>query len=324
MTMEKQNLAPSRLPPCPPRLRRPPSLLMGGALLLALAGCGSGPDARQASEQFATTPAKMAAPTAPEGGGQEQDAQAGAVADPSRPQLAYSYRYGFRLPADEVADTQKAHAGACEKLGMTRCRVINMTRSGDENHQFGELQISIDAGLARSFGATLGTIASGRGGRQVDAGISAEDLSKQIIDTDARVRAKTLLADRLTQLLATRGGSVADLVEAERALSQVQEELDQARTWLAEMKGRVAMSTMTISYSSTPTASGSLISPVRDALSSAGEILGFSIGMLIRFLIAVLPWLLLLWGAVKLFRKLGGRFPRLRWRRGSTPPPREE
>ncbi len=123
-----------------------------------------------------------------------------------------------------------------------------------------------------------------------------------------------MLADRLTQLLATRGGSVADLVEAERALSQVQEELDQARTWLAEMKGRVAMSVMTINYSSTPTASSSLLSPVREAFSSAGEIFGFSLGALIRFVVAAIPWALLLWGAVALFRRLGGRLPRLRWR----------
>ncbi|MGE4430737.1 MAG: DUF4349 domain-containing protein [Sphingobium sp.] len=307
------------------RYRHPFSLL-GIPLILALAGCGSGPDGtRQASEPPTAAPAKMPAPApAGRGGGGEADTQATNQADalptPARPQLAYSYRYGFRLPADAVAATQKAHADACEKLGMARCRVINMTRSGDENHQFGALQISIDAGLARSFGADLGAIASGKGGRQTDAGISAEDLSKQIVDTDARVRAKTLLADRLTQLLATRSGSVADLVEAERALSQVQEELDQARTWLAEMKGRVAMSDMAISYSSTPTAGSSLLSPVRDAISSAGEILGFSIGALIRFLVAALPWLLVLWGAVKLYRKLGGRFPRLRWWRKSADP----
>jgi len=291
------------------------STLAGAMLPLMLAGCGSAPDrAMRASEDLSVAPpAAPAKQAALESGGDRQDA-----IPISQPQLAYSYRYGFRLPSNRVAETQQAHAAACEKLGVARCRVISLSRSGDEDRQYGELKLSIDAKLARSFAADMGGIVSGKGGEQIDAGITAEDLSKQIVDTDARIRAKTLLADRLTQLLATRGGSVADLVEAERALSQVQEELDQARTWLAEMKGRVAMSDMTIAYSSTPTASSSLLSPVRDAISSAGEILGFSVGALIRFLVAALPWLLVLWGAVKLYRKLGGRWPRWRWRRGGT------
>lgn len=285
-----------------------------------LAGCGSAPDrSMMAAEQLDVAPAPAAMKEeAPEGGAEQSSA-----IPLSQPQLAYSYRYGFRLPSDRVAETQKAHAAACEKLGSTRCRVISLSQSGDENRHYGELKLSVEAKQARPFAADLGGIVSGKGGEQIDAGMTAEDLSRQIVDTDARIRAKTLLAERLTQLLATRGGSVADLVAAERALSQVQEELDQARTWLAEMKGRVAMSDMTITYSSTPTASSSLLSPVREAVSSAGEILGFSVGALIRFLVAALPWLLVLWGAAKLYRKLGGRWPRWKWRRGSAVPPAE-
>ena len=303
---------------------------LAGAMLPAvtaamLTGCGSRPDRSiMAAEELdvaapAPAPADKTAAADAEGGA----AQSSAI-PLSQPQLAYSYRYGFRLPSNRVAETQQAHSAACEKLGIARCRVISLSRSGDEDRQYGELRLSIDAKLARSFAADLGGIVSGKGGEQIDAGITAEDLSKQIVDTDARIRAKTLLADRLTQLLATRGGSVADLVEAERALSQVQEELDQARTWLAEMKGRVAMSDMVIAYSSTPTASSSLLSPVREAISSAGEILGFSVGALIRFLVAALPWLLVLWGAVKLYRKLGGRWPRWRWRRRNAAEPLAE
>ena len=295
-------------------------MMLPATLAAMLASCGSVPDrSMMAAEQLnvAPAPADMKQ-EAPEGGAGQSSA-----IPLSQPQLAYSYRYGFRLPSDRVAETQKAHAAACEKLGPTRCRVISLSQSGDENRHYGELKLSVEAKRARSFAADLGGIVSGKGGEQIDAGMTAEDLSKQIVDTDARIRAKTLLAERLTQLLATRGGSVADLVAAERALSQVQEELDQARTWLAEMKGRVAMSDMTITYSSTPTASSSLLSPVREAVSSAGEILGFSVGALIRFLVAALPWLLVLWGAVKLYRKLGGRWPRWKWRRGAPVPTAE-
>lgn len=231
----------------------------------------------------------------------------------SMPQIAYAYSYEYGLPAKQIADAQKAHVAACDNLGVQKCQIVSMSRSGGEQWGSAQLRLNVDASLARNFDQQLGKIVEERHGEQNSASVTAEDLSKQIVDTDARIKAKALLADRLTQLLASRNGSVADLVAAERALADVQEELDKARSWMAEMKGRVAMSAISIDYRSIPTTANSLSTPVKDALLSTGETLGTSVAALLRFLVTIAPWLVAMWLASKLYRKLGLKLPRPRW-----------
>lgn len=235
------------------------------------------------------------------------------------PQISYSYRYGFTVPSGGLEAMQKVHLAACDRLGPTRCQLVAMSRNGSDQWETGQLSLKVDANIARNFGTDLEKTVSGRGGSLSESSISAEDLSKQIVDTDARVKAKTLLAQRLTELLATRRGTTIDLVTAERALSDVLEEVDSSRSQLAEMKGRVVLSDISINYSTQQTAAGSAYDPVKEAFESVGVVFGTSLAMLLRFVVVILPWSLALFGLVKLYRALGGRFPRLRrpWRKAT-------
>ena len=45
---------------------------------------------------------------------------------PPRPGVAFDYRYAFRLPGNRISQAQEAHAQACEKLGIDRCRITGM------------------------------------------------------------------------------------------------------------------------------------------------------------------------------------------------------
>jgi hypothetical protein len=101
-------------------------------------------------------------------------------------------------------------------------------------------------------------------------------------------------------VLRTRGGKVADLVEAERSVTQAQEELDQSRAWLAELRGRVAMSTFEIRYAAIApsTTTESVGSQLGDATqASAATFLG-GLRMLFTLAIYLLPWALLAYPVV--------------------------
>lgn len=210
------------------------------------------------------------------------------------PRIAYEYSYGFRLPAEALAKVQAKHVALCDSLGPARCRVIDMKRdAGEGDYASGSLELAVASGIARVFGARLSDAAGAAGGALSGSAITAEDLSKQIVDTEARLRQRALLAARLTELLATRRGTVAELVEAERAVAQVQEEIDQARSWLAQMRGRVAMSKIAISYSSASPAGGGFAEPIRIAIGRVGAILGVSIAALITLAVGLGPWLAL-------------------------------
>ena len=141
------------------------------------------------------------------------------------------------------------------------------------------------------------------GGSQIAASISGEDLSKQIVDTEARLRSRELLSQRLTELLRTKRGSVKELVEAERAVTQVNEEIDQARSWLKEMRGRVAFSKIVVNYQSSAPGSGGFMQPIQQAFGGVASIMGNSIGAVITFLAVTLPWILIIGLTVYLRRR---------------------
>ena len=224
------------------------------------------------------------------GGGSEP-----APSSVSAPKIAYTYDYGYRIASDEIASLAQAHIDLCEKLPKNGCRVVNLQQSGSEgNYAHGNLELSVAAGKARAFGQQLASAAEGMGGEQINVAIAGEDHSKQIVDTEARLRARTLLRDRLMEILRSRKGTVAELVEAERGVAQVNEEIDQARSWLAEMRGRVAYSKVSIEYSSGSRASGSFGRPIVEAFQSLGSVMGMTIAALVYGLGIVLPLLLLL------------------------------
>jgi len=225
--------------------------------------------------------------------GDGTDAQS--VGDVGRPpQIAYVYDYGFRLADDQIAALQQHHADLCDAKGPYVCRIVSMAQSGEEGeYSGGTLELAVVSDKARAFGKELTKAAEDADGEQVSATISGEDLAKQLVDTEARLRARTLLRDRLMGVLATRNGKVSELVEAERSVAQVNEEIDQAKSWLTEMRGRVAFSRVNIAYESGSPSAGGFLNPIRNALGSVGSIIGTIIAMAIMLFAVGMPLLVL-------------------------------
>jgi hypothetical protein len=211
------------------------------------------------------------------------------------PKLAYAYKLGFRLPGDGIATAQEAHRTACERMGATRCQLLGMSRGAAEDTEVAAfLKLRVAAGEAKRFSDEAIRVVAAAGGRAISTNVTADDVSKEIVDAEARIHQRELLVSRLTEILRTRRGTVSELVEAERSVAQAQEELDQTKGWLTELRGRVAMSDLEINYAaaapnvSPPASSGQLGDAVMDSIA------GFLIGVktLLTLLIYLLPWLL--------------------------------
>lgn len=274
---------------------------------LALAACSEAGD-EQASYEEASTDAAMAESVADAG---EPGTAALTALDArpdipaSLPKIAYVFDYGFRLPGNEIAALQQRHADLCEVQGPYTCRILSMSHSGEEGeYAAGSLQLAVAADKARVFGAKLGEEARSAGGEQTAATIEGEDLSKALVDTEARLRSRIVLRDRLLEVLRTRKGTVAELVEAERGVAQVNEEIDQARSWLEEMKGRVAFSRIEIAYESSAPAAGAFLEPIRGALGLLGGILGTLVAILIVLAAIGGPLVLAAFGVNRLRRRM--------------------
>jgi hypothetical protein len=280
------------------------------ALTVALAACSKSPEGADFLKSYNVSAEPVAAEAAADAVGEPTAAPS---IPQSEPQIAYSYTYGFRLASGNIDAVQAKHVALCDKLGKARCRIGDMRRSSSDG-EFTEaaLTLFVDAKIARVFGAELDKAVVSEGGENSDRGIQAEDLSKQIIDTDARIKAKQALADRLLTLIQNRSGSVADLVAAERAFADAQEELDAARSSIADLRGRVALSQIEISYASRNPSGYGFMRPVREAFASAGQGLGSSVGALVTFIVVALPWVMLLSALLWLKRKMGWKLG-LRW-----------
>jgi hypothetical protein len=207
----------------------------------------------------------------------------------SLPQLAFVYDYRWRMPSDEIGSLQRRHASLCEQQGPAVCQITGMTRTGEEDDVSGELQMAVATRQARAFGALLEDEALDAGAEQISAEIASEELSKQIVDTEARIAARTELRDRLREVLRTRKGKVEELVEAERGVAAVNEEIDAAKSWLKEMEGRVAYSKVTVHYETGTPVSGDFLGPVTGALGSLGAIFGYLVAFLILIGSVALP-----------------------------------
>ena len=251
----------------------------------------------------------------------EKDVSEPATPGNAGPQIAYSYALIYRLRSADIAAVQDRQLAACRALGPQRCLVIKSSTSGsDEGHARGEASIVVDARLAAVFNRRLDALAADVGGSVADRSVTAEDVTKEVIDTDASVRAKEALAARLLALIQTAHGNVGELVSAEKAYADTQQDLAAARGLQAELRRRVAMSQIDITYAGRE-ASG-VLAPVRDAVRSAGATLGTSLGFLVTVAVGLFPWVLLILVLRWAVRRSGWRGLGERWRgwRARRPP----
>jgi hypothetical protein len=282
----------------------------------------------------APPPAPPAAPRAPgpvesEPPDSPAPVRPGSVIPETRPRIAYSYGYRFRVPGDSLAAVQERHLQICLSLGEARCRVVSMRRSEPhpqarppvrdqgyggapvEQEPAASLEVQVASPLADAFGRRLTQSAGAAGGEIVDRQIGAEDLARDMVDSEARIRTREILIRRLSTLLQTRSGNIEQAVQAERAINEAQEELEAARARLAEMRGRVAMSKIAIFYESAGAAAAPVQrDPIGKALGQVSAVTAQSVAVLLLIVGLTLPWAaagVLIWFLARWHRRRADR-----------------
>lgn len=271
--------------------------MLGILALTALAACsseeaGSGP----ASESVAESQ-----PAARSGG---------TNAAVTLPRLAYVYRLGFLLPDAKLAATQDSHAALCAQMGPSRCQLLSLNRgAGEEGNDGATLSLRVATAEAQGFARQLGQSVEQAGGRTADTKVAADDVSKAMIDAEARTRQRELLVARMTEVLRSRTGKLSEIVETERGVAQAQEELDQARTLLADLRGRVAMSRFDLRYASIApaTSMGSVSTQLAEAAQGSGAAFLWGVRSLATLALYLLPWALLAGLPLLLWRRFRRR-----------------
>lgn len=209
--------------------------------------------------------------------------------------MAYRYNYGYVLPAKAVAATANSHMQICLDAGPAKCEVLNSTtQSRNESYVSASLIIRGEPKWLESYKTQISESVSDAKGELKNLSIDAEDLTRAILDTDARLKAKKSLRTRLETHLETRNAELADLLALERELARVQGEIESITSNLNVLKKRVSKSIVNLNYQSKSVAvDGGTFSPVTEAFKSFFENFAWALGAVITFFAAFLPWLIL-------------------------------
>jgi len=224
--------------------------------------------------------------------------------------LAYRYGYDFSLPAAAVKTTAQQHADLCLKAGPRLCQILSQsTQDYDVDNVSANITLRAEPDWLDGFRTQMSETVTEADGKLTSSRVTAEDLTRQILDVDARLSAQITLRDRLQGLLETRNAELADLLALERELARVQGQIESATSTLRALRERVNMSIVDISYQTRSRAvSSSAISPIGRALKQFVGTVSQGIAAVINFLAFILPWLLflvlpLIWFVVWLRRR---------------------
>lgn len=312
-------------------------VLLAGSALLVLAACGDASKeasysdgaqyareeaANQASfgvvggfaadsrggEGFASVDAP-AAPAPPPPQGQPQPQQDGQPAADDIEQagrmLAYSYGATLQLPSRNVRTVMEQHQEVCRAAGPSRCQLLsaNVSESGPD-YVYGYLSLRAEPTWLAEFRGGLEADAEGADGRVTGQTVNAEDLTFQIVDTEARLETQRTLRTQLEELLRRQTDDVGDLLQVEREIARVQGDIDSQAAQLAVMRRRVEMSTLDMSYQPAPVPfSESAWTPLGNALNDFFAVFADAAGGIVRLFAFLLPWAIIAAPAVWLLRR---------------------
>jgi len=282
------------------------------SLLLATAACGQ-QSSERSSQDVKTYDVQEAPPTAEQSSVSDASAQRmapPAISPTAAPGVAFNYRYAFRLAGERIGAVQEQHALACEKLGITRCRITGMRYrlAGDDDIE-AMLAFKLDPALARAFGKEGIEAVTRAEGMLVDAEVSGEDVGSKI---SAARRSEAELDEELKRVeaeLARPGLRGSERAELQIRVQQLRDQIRATRTTRGEQQETLATTPMVFAYGSGELVPGFDGRPrLRQALDDALDNFLSGLAWIFVALITLLPWALvaglLAWGG----RKLASRF----------------
>jgi len=226
--------------------------------------------------------------------------------------IAYSYSLGLEFPQANVEPTMQAHVAVCEAVGPRVCIVTN-SNVNNQSNDYTNAYLSLRAvpSWIETFQGGLDTEVEAANGEITARNKQSVDLTRQILDTDARLNAKITLQGRLEELLATRNGELGELLQVERELARVTGEIESITSTLKALRLRVSMSDMTINYSTKRSlVSGGRSNPLGEAFGDFFYNMSEALAAVITFFAVGLPWMIVI--AIFLFIWLRGIWPRIR------------
>ncbi len=258
-------------------------LMLATASLVVLAGCSPASDKAEEYSSEAATAAAEAPADAATTNARDAAAPTPMVAPRPAPlapiaRIAYAYSYALSLPRDRGAEVMSRHELTCVSAGAGYCQVISAQADWTAREPGGRLELRGQPEWINRFRSDLALDARNVGGRLDEAVTEGEDVTRGIDTVTTGAKTTASLAERIRQLQARSGGTLAQRLEIERQLADLQGQLDAQQVELRALNARVQSARLTLDYRQ-----GGMMaadSPTRPVGRALGDAFGLSMGML--------------------------------------------
>ncbi|NOX55492.1 MAG: DUF4349 domain-containing protein [Planctomycetes bacterium] len=168
-----------------------------------------------------------------------ESASADQAVDIARAERKIIYEAEINLVVTDFARAESEIPRLVEKHGGYLADVFIDRTAGER--QSGRWVARIPADRFEAFLDALSDLGIPESRRQ-----TAQDVTEEYIDLEARIANKKRLEERILELLKNREGDIKDVIEVERELARVRSEIEQMLGRLRYLKNRIALTTVTI------------------------------------------------------------------------------
>lgn len=253
------------------------------AICLLLAGCGSGgADAAKRAPASPNVLSEMSSASPAEGG-------ATPAAVPALPRKII-YTGSVALRTDDLDAAEKKLDAMVKQFNGY---LGSASRSGTKGSQrSGSWTIRIPSTGYGSFVKAISTI-----GELESSSQEAQDVSEEFYDVQARLKTKKVEEARLVELLQKATGKLTEVLQVEKELSRIREEIEQIEGRLRFLTNQTDLSTITVTINEVkqfrPAGPPSLSNDISRTFTESISQLGDAARGLLLIIIAVLPWAVL-------------------------------
>ena len=210
--------------------------------------------------------------------------------------LAYEHTVSIETSKDLLPTRLREVEAACNTDSPSGCTILDVSLNSQQDLPHGSIRMR----LAPTGLEPIIALAS-KDAKVTGRSTHAEDLAEPVADNERQLALLTLHRDRLTELM--RGKlNVDPLITVSKELATVQSQIDALSTAGANLQRRIDTDLLTINFSLPMQVYAADQSPVTDALRSFGSNFREAVGMVIRFLAVLLPWLVIILPGLFLLR----------------------
>lgn len=196
--------------------------------------------------------------------------------------VAYEHEVELEVPASHTRQVFDAVQQACAALPEHGCTLLGASiRSGTTPGADVRMRVTPD-GVNKVLRALDGH------GKVVEQSTKGEDLAEPIHDGERKMAMLTAYRDKLQTLAGQRALDPEALIKLNRALAEVQSEIDNAATSKAQLRRRVDTELLTVGIREHATATEA--SGIKRAVDDFGDDFLHGVAMLITFVASTIPF----------------------------------